>query len=127
MTNQEHIEQMAKLIANTWLVDLEGHTKDVSEVLDEADIKGIAREFYGKGCRIIPEDAVVLTKEECEHKVILDEDHFERALNYEREKVRKETAKEILNRINEYNLDYNWDLKEEFIKLCKDYGVEVDE
>ena len=42
-------------------------------------------------------------------------------------KTRKETAKEILNRINEYNLDYNWDLKEEFIKLCKDYDVEVED
>lgn len=41
--------------------------------------------------------------------------------------ARKETAKEILNRINEYNLDYNWDLKVEFIKLCKDYDVEVEE
>lgn len=41
--------------------------------------------------------------------------------------ARKETAKEILNRINEYNLDYNWDLKVEFIKLCEDYGVEVED
>ena len=41
--------------------------------------------------------------------------------------TRKETAEEILNRINEYNLNYNWDLKEEFIKLCKDYDVEVEE
>ena len=43
------------------------------------------------------------------------------------EKARNETAKEILNRINEYNLDYNWDLKVEFIKLCKDYDVEVED
>lgn len=50
---------------------------------------------YEQGYRKIPEGSVVLTKEECEHKVILDEDHFERALNYEREKARKETAKEI--------------------------------
>lgn len=44
-----------------------------------------------------------------------------------REIERKETAKKILNRINKYNLDYNWDLKEEFKKLCKDYGVEVED
>lgn len=41
--------------------------------------------------------------------------------------IRKETAEEILNRINEYNLNYNWDLKEEFKKLCKDYDVEVED
>lgn len=86
-----------------------------------------AEKLYNAGYRKLPEGAVVLTKEECDNKVILNEDHFERALNYEREKARKGTAKEILNRINEYNLDYNWDLKEEFKKLCKDYGVEVED
>ena len=72
-------------------------------------------------------ETVVLTREECDSKVILDEDHFLRVLDNERAQSRKDTAKEILNRINEYNLDYNWDLKEEFIKLCEDYGVEVKE
>lgn len=68
---------------------------------------GVSRQWYDEATAIlmeinegkylkIPDGAVVLTKEECEHKVILDEDHFERALNYERENVRKETAKEIL-------------------------------
>ena len=44
MTEQHQIEEMAKVIGNTWLVDLEGDTKDACEVLDEVDIKGIARE-----------------------------------------------------------------------------------
>lgn len=43
------------------------------------------------------------------------------------EKQKKETATEILNRINEYYLDYNYDLKKEFEKLCKEYGVEVEQ
>lgn len=43
------------------------------------------------------------------------------------EKAKRETAMEILNRINEYYLDYNYDLKKEFEKLCKEYGVEVEE
>ena len=63
---EKQIKEMAKEIGNTWLVDLDGYTIDVCEVLDEADIEGIARELYGKGCRIVPDDAVVLTKEEYE-------------------------------------------------------------
>lgn len=50
-----------------------------------------------------------------------------KSLKTQLEQQRKETAKKILNRINEYNLNYNWDLKEEFIKLCKDYDVEVED
>ena len=85
---------------------------------------------YEQGYRKISEEAVVLTKEECEHKVILDEDHFERALNYERENVRKETAKEILNIGKKlYEIAYHKSNAMprliEWIKV--EYGVEVEE
>ena len=63
---EKQIKEMAKEIGNTWLVDLEGNTKDVCEVLDEVDIKDIARELYEKGYRKLPEDSVVLSKEEYE-------------------------------------------------------------
>ena len=98
---------------------------------------------------LIPEGAVVLTKEECDHKVILDEDHFERALNYEREKARKEMAKEILQRVvNICNDEENFQdgtvntqleplyfgiangcayVKDEIKNLAEEYGVEVEE
>lgn len=62
----KEIEEMAKVVGNTWLVDLEGDTKDVCEVLDEIDIKGIARELYEQGYRKIPKDSVVLSREEQE-------------------------------------------------------------
>jgi hypothetical protein len=58
------IEEMAKVIGNTWLVDLDGDTKDVREVLDRADIESIAREFYNAGYRKIDKDSVVLTRGE---------------------------------------------------------------
>ena len=83
-----------------------------------------------QGYRKIPDDAVVLTKEECEHKVILDEDHFERALNYEREKARKETAKEILNIGKKlYKMSYHKsNAMPRLIEWIKaEYGVEVEE
>ena len=129
MTKQEKIEGIKRDIKKALEFDC---SKDKCKTCkhkneDNCEIPLITDYLIEQGYQKLPKDSVVLTKEECDNKVILNEDHFERALNYEREKARKETAKEILNRINEYNLDYNWDLKVEFIKLCKDYDVEVEE
>lgn len=92
MTKQEKIEEIAKLIKSVKLYGDDNYERKIS--YDSA--LELAKYFYNAEYRKIPKDTVLLTKEECEHKVILDEDHFERVLNYEREKVRKETAKEIL-------------------------------
>ena len=43
------------------------------------------------------------------------------------EKAAKETAHDILSRINKYYLNYNHDLKREFEKLCRDYGVDLED
>ncbi len=125
MTKQEHIEEIAKLIKSVKLYGDDNYERKIS--YDSA--LELAKYFYNAEYRKIPKDTVLLTKEECEHKVILDEDHFERALNYEREKVRKETAKEILS--------YLWKqrnvvgqlivFEEDLIELAKQYGVEVEE
>lgn len=69
MNKQQQIEEMVKEIGNTWLVDLEGDTKDVCEVLDEVDINNIARELYDKNYRKLPKDSVVLSREEYERLV----------------------------------------------------------
>lgn len=109
---------------------------------------GVSRQWYNEATAIlmeinegkylkVPEGAVVLTKEECEHKVILDEDHFERALNYEREEARKDTAKAILN-VLYFNLqnsvkghiaksnDY-YNVMGRIQQIAKNYGVEIEE
>lgn len=88
-----------------------------------------AEKLYNAGYRKLPEGAVVLTKEECDNKVILNEDHFERALNYEREKVRKETAREILNHLRKQRnvIGQLMIFEEDLIELAKQYGVEVEE
>ena len=125
MTKQEQIEEMA-------------NCNPCYERYGECPIKDKATctswtravNQYEQGYRKISEEAVVLTKEECEHKVILDEDHFERALNYEREKARKETAKEILNIGKKlYKMSYHKSNAMprliEWIKV--EYGVEVEE
>ena len=108
-----------------------------------------AEKLYNTGYRKLPEGAVVLTKEECDNKVILNEDHFERALNCEREKARKETAKEIFQRvINICRKEEDFQdgtvntqleplyfgimngcvfIRGEVKDLAKEYGVEVEE
>lgn len=99
MTKQEQIKEMARMMC--------GYCNREEQCIARNDAlcdkfndkncryKDDAEKLYDAGYHKIPEGAVVLTKEECEHKVILDEDHFERILNYEREKARKETAKKI--------------------------------
>ena len=95
--NEKQIEEMAKVIGNTWLVDLEGDTKDVCEVLDEVDIKGIARELYEKGYRKLPENSVVLSKEELNKKYV-SRDTYDAEIEYRKvleKRVNKVTAEKI--------------------------------
>ena len=110
---------------------------------DNCEIPLITDYLIEQGYQKLPKDSVVLTKEEYEvlanQYKTLEIKYSNLSDNYRLCKdanetlkrnaiaIRKETAREILNRINEYNLDYNWDLKEEFKKLCKDYGVEVED
>lgn len=75
-------------------------------------------------------ETVVLTREECDSKVILDEDHFLRVLDNERAQARKETAKEILTelkntRFHKGKLTYDFGMV--INRLAKQYGVEVGE
>lgn len=94
MTKQEQIKEMGQIICE--------RSKDGICLLDKASCDGIcgwtlqAQTIYNAGYRKVPEDAIVLTKEELDKLHIFDDEMFERILNYEREKGRKETAKEIL-------------------------------
>lgn len=53
---EKQIEEMVKVISETWLVDLEGDPHDLSEFLDEVDIERIALELYDAGYRKLSED-----------------------------------------------------------------------
>ena len=63
---EKQIEEIAKIISDTWLVDLEGNTYGVCEFLDEVDIESVARELTKHGYRKLPKDSVVLSGEEYE-------------------------------------------------------------
>lgn len=93
--------------------------------------KNIATVLIADNYSKVPARAIVLTKEECDSKVILDEDHFLRVLDNERERGRKETAREILDEVfsDTYSIGgglYELTPKDKKI-LYKKYGVEVEQ
>lgn len=85
MTKQEQIEEMKTLLLETYIEWLDMPTTDKKPNLYDMD----ANKLYNAGYRKIPENAVVLTKEE----------YIDLSRNYvteQIEQVRKKTAKEIL-------------------------------
>lgn len=129
MTNKEKIEEMAKIV------------DEYFEVYCTTP-KDIAESLYEAGYRKIPDGAVVLTKEDlkkyakdCLIGEIAGLDILKGAFaKAERvaEKVRKETAKEILQKIEGRA---NWFLEsqiqedhfvEQIKELVEEYGVEIE-
>ena len=137
MNDKKQIEELASLMAdcNTTCDECfekfeSVTTMKIKEREKHCQVYAYAQRAVEQGYRKIPEGAVVLTKEECDNKVILNEDHFERALNYEREKARKETAREILTelkntRFHKGKLTYDFEMAVN--RIAKQYGVEVEE
>lgn len=123
MTKQEQINKIAEeLLAYQPLIDIPFE-----------QFYKVARAIVDLGYRKVDKDSIISTKEELvktmESGYVYDTTRGNKInlIEMARKIERKETAKEILNKINEYNLNYNWDLKEEFKKLCKDYDVEVED
>ena len=113
MTKQEQIEELASLMADCNTTCDECFEKyervmtiKIKEREKHCQVYAYAKKAVEQGYHKILKGAVVLTKEECDNKVILNEDHFERALNYEREKARKETAKDFAEKLKERCRNY---------------------
>lgn len=121
MNKQEQIEEMAQFIC--------GRSTDDICIIDRTSCDcncawaRTAEAIYNAGYRKIPENAVVLTKEE----------YIDLSRNYvteQIEQVRKKTAKEILSKLNALMEQYHykstaWRNCANFIK--ETYGVEVEE
>ena len=89
---EKEIDEMAEVIGDTWLVDLEGDTMSVCEVLDEVDIKGIARELIQAGYR------------NCKDKVVLDKEEY---AELKQAKTLLELREETIKYLEEANIRYN--------------------
>lgn len=127
--NEKQIEEMAKIIGNTWLVDLEGDTKDVCEVLDGVDIKGIARELYEKGYRKLLKGSVVLSREEiCELKYQSEED-FSKAYDLGSKETAEKIFKMLISKLdsNQFLSGKRIIMEVDVENLAKQFDVEIKE
>lgn len=66
MNKEQQIEEMAKDINNTWFVKSNGDICGTNVKLKKNDIKMIAHQLVLEGYRKLPEDSVVLSREEYE-------------------------------------------------------------
>ena len=133
MIKKDQIEKMAK--------DYYGYSID-----SEVDCKFVAEEMYNKGHRKLPEDGVVLSREEYEklretisdlrydkfdlkneisekdNKIALLEETID-CIKFNVGFTREETAREILQTL--YNYPHEWH-EMKIKELAKEYGVEVE-
>ena len=123
---EKQIKEMAKEIGNTWLVDLEGNTKDVCEVLDEVDINNIARELYDKNYRKLPEDSVVLSRKEYDklkYTWITDSDAYKKGCKETVEKIFKMLISKLES--NQFLSGERIIMEVDVENLAKQFGVEI--
>ena len=124
---EKQIKEMAKEIGNTWLVDLEGNTKDVCEVLDEVDINNIARELYDKNYRKLPEDSVVLSRKEYEklkYTWITDSDAYKKGCKETVEKIFKMLISKLES--NQFLSGKRIIMEVDVENLAKQFDVEIE-
>ena len=124
---EKQIKEMAKEIGNTWLVDLEGNTKDVCEVLDEVDINNIARELYDKNYRKLPEDSVVLSRkeyEELKYTWITDSDAYKKGCKETAEKIFKMLISKLES--NQFLSGKRIIMEVDVENLAKQFDVEIE-
>ena len=102
MNDKKQIEELASLMADCSTTCDECFEKfervmrlPIKKRKNHCQAYAYAQKAVEQGYHKILEGAVILTKEECDNKVILDEDHYERLLN----NVRKDTAKEFAEQV----------------------------
>ena len=156
MTDEKQIEEMARVICNRY-----------SEVTDRCRIDyygcnytcsyyDTAKTLYEKNFRKLPKNAVVLTKEKCENCLAVSDlpeymqEEILEVLSTKQntattthipseDEIRKETAREILNKVMDMPIKINYGLDVRTVdimvvtlvdkvnELAKQYGVEVEE
>lgn len=148
MTEKQQIEEMALSEVNLLANDINQHCPDLAENYCGGTncLICLTHALYNAGYRKIPENAVVLTKEEHSDYLVLkndyehaseklkelqgDNERLYRTLGKFKDSVRKETAKEIFTKLIEVANNQH-DKGKLSVGLLKawaiEYGVEVDE
>ena len=130
---QKQIEEMAKDLVTAFTKPLEKclYPKSVDCVKEECErfnpqvpcrFIGIAENIYDAGCRKIPENAVMLTREDFETEKQMANYWKERAKMWKQaaHDIRKETAEKLLDKID---YESNGQTKSITELLRKEYGV----
>lgn len=135
MNKEQQIEEMAKDINNTWFVKSNGDICGTNVKLKKNDIKMIAHQLVLEGYIKIPEDSVVLSREEQE-KILTATEKRIKELKKQILQARKETAEKILTELLDFVNGWfegveNNDFGVEFNRISKDfakqYGVKIKE
>lgn len=156
MNKEQQIEEIAKDINNTWFVKSNGDICGTNVKLKKTDIKMIAHQLVLEGYRKLPEDSVVLSREEYERlklelaieKKRADESYTQKEVEEiiaSKERIKsKETAEKILNDFKLWAREYqykdtvvdengerpmtnNEKLNYLYTYLCDKYKVEIKE
>lgn len=122
MTDEKMIEEMASVIKDTYDIATKYYPDEYEPVAFRVYPDDIARELFYAKCRILPENAVVLTREEFDdltnqNKGLKEENGQLRLENNDLEaqlaQTRKETVEEILQIIDLIDKKYQNIAKEE--------------
>lgn len=123
---EKEIEKIARVICDNGAVDCFCPEEERAACAAYNKARDILNE-------LIPEGAVVLTREELDKLHIFDDEMFERILDNEREMGRKEMAKETYKRLCnvEYSIyddayGYAGALLSEFEKIFNEHGMVVE-
>ena len=135
MTDKQQVEEITRVLRETLYKLYYGIDAD------NIPLSEVAKALYLLDYRRVPENAVVLTKEEfwkLSNKFSKKE--LDEIVDFHKNKTRKETAKEIFNKLRKQStksfLDYEGNichLDEEYVSMreieavLKQYGVEVEE
>lgn len=141
MNKEQQIEEIAKDINNSWFVKSNGDICGTNVKLKKNDIKMIAHQLVLEGYRKIPEDSVVLSREEYDNlKLELQKAHnkgvqvgFDMTKFKEqsiKNKASKETAEKIFKMLiselesNKFLYGKRIIMKVDVENLAKQFGVE---
>ncbi len=129
MNKEQQIEEIAKDINNTWFVKSNGDICGTNVKLKKNDIKMIAHQLVLEGYRKLPEDSVVLSREEQE-KILTATEKRIKELKKQILQARKETAEKILTELLDFVNGWfegveNNDFGVEFNRISKNFAKTI--
>ena len=125
---EKQIKEMAKDINKTWFVKSNGDICGTNVKLKKNDIKMIAHQLVLEGYRKLPEDSVVLSREEYEklkYTWITDSDAYKKGCKEMAEKIFKMLISKLES--NQFLSGKRIIMEVDVENLAKQFDVEIEE